>query len=352
MPDEIPEFLDPAEDCPWRSPREILARHGYTPPPLSELNDFQLKGRLWELLYAAAGRRLFFHATDHLSDWQLYRLLQEKWLDEPTADIPLDAETNTNTIISEFSADGLSSEEIFLRYYADDDDLELWQTTIADLHMPVREAPPFDRDRFLPVAPIPFHPPADLSPDEDTFAEDDQEDPLGLASVDREIAANREEAAEFLSPATSDPEVEARKRENWISPARKLRELRLPLLPPDEVTDETLLPILWELLHNLAQLGFYLRHSDHLSDRELYVTLWKDALRRPAYLPGRNPRGAWFHDFLVKWGDAERQLWLRFHATEAERARHAAEWARSPIPPKEEPVWRRDWRLPQAPFCW
>src|SRR5438067_11890740 len=96
MPDDAPEFYDPAEDGPWRSPREILARFGYAPLPPSELNDRQLPGRLWELLYAAAARRFFFHFTNHLSDRELYTLLWEQWLDEPTADIPIEAETNTN----------------------------------------------------------------------------------------------------------------------------------------------------------------------------------------------------------------------------------------------------------------
>ena len=39
MPDNAPEFFDPAEDCPWRSPREILARCGYSPLPPSDLDD-------------------------------------------------------------------------------------------------------------------------------------------------------------------------------------------------------------------------------------------------------------------------------------------------------------------------
>ena len=99
-----PDFVDPAEDCPWRSPREIFARYGYAPFAPSELDDRQLPGRLWEWLYAAAARRFFFCSTDHLSDRELYTLLWEKWLDEPTADIPPEAETNTTTIISEFNA--------------------------------------------------------------------------------------------------------------------------------------------------------------------------------------------------------------------------------------------------------
>ncbi|MGO8678167.1 MAG: hypothetical protein ACLQVX_20175 [Limisphaerales bacterium] len=56
--------MDPAEGCPRRSPRDIFARYGYAPLPPNELDDRQLPGRLWELLYAAAACRLFFCATD------------------------------------------------------------------------------------------------------------------------------------------------------------------------------------------------------------------------------------------------------------------------------------------------
>ena len=38
---------------------------------------------------------------------------------------------------------------------------------------------------------------------------------------------------------------------------------------------------------NLALRGFYVLHTDHLSDRELYAELWERGLRDPAHLPGR-----------------------------------------------------------------
>jgi hypothetical protein len=91
-------------------------------------------------------------------------------------------------------------------------------------------------------------------------------------------------------------------------------------------------------------------HTDHLTDRELYAELWKRGLRDPAHLPGRNPRGGWYHDALGSWGEDDLQLWLRYHATDDERAKHAQEFPKDIIPPKEEPVSNRDWRLPKGPF--
>src|SRR6266850_1490460 len=186
MPDNAPEFCDPAEDCPLRKPREILGRLGYAPLPPSELNDRQLPGRLWEWLYAAAARRFFFCNTDYLDDREFYTLLWEQWLDEPTPDIPPEAETNTTVFMSEFNARGMTHEEIWLRFYAREDDQELWHSTDPNFVFPPHEDPPFDRDRFLPMPPIPREAHAGWLPGDDDPPEEtsDESDPLGLAEVD------------------------------------------------------------------------------------------------------------------------------------------------------------------------
>ena len=120
--------------------------------------------------------------------------------------------------------------------------------------------------------------------------------------------------------------------ENWTPPAKQLDQENIPLLPPAEITDEILTPILWELLHRLALRGFYVLHTDHLSDRELYAKLWERGLLDPAHLLGRNPRGGWFHDFLGSWGDEEMQLWLRYFTSEEERNKHSARMAQGNHP--------------------
>ena len=357
MPDDAPEFCDPVEDCPERSPREILARCGYAPLPPSELDDRQLPGRLWELLYAAAARRFFFCGTDHLSDRELYTLIWEQWLDEPTADIPPEAEINTTTIVSEYNARGMTHEEIWLRYYADEDAQRLLRSDDPYIVFPPHEDPPYDRDGFLPEPPIPLEAHAGWLPEDDPPEEGsgDEEDPLGLADVDREIAEATAEPADNDSltdppDAALEEQLRAAEPENWTPPAKQLADENIPLLPPEEITDETLTPILWELLHNLALRGFYVLHTDHLSDPELYAELWTRGLREPAHLPGRNPRGGWFHDFLGSWGEDEMQLWLRYYAGDEDRAKRAKECLKTPLPPKEKPPFNRDWRLPKGPF--
>lgn len=350
-----PEIFDPAEDCSWCSPRKILARCGYTSRAPEQLNDQQLPGRLWELLYAAAARRFFFWSTDHLSDRALYELLWKEWLDEPTADIPPEAETNTTTIISEFDAAGMTSEEIWLCYYADQADHELWHSTDPGFVFPPHEDPPHDRDRFLPTPPIPVEAHSGWLPGDDEPEEEADSDPLGLDKIDREIAAAKSDSTTD-EPSFEEPDsplaeqLHAAEPEQWTPPAQQLTDQNIPLLPPAEITDEMLTPTLWELLHNLSLRGFYVLHTDHLSDSELYEELWERGLRDPAYLPGRNPRGGWFHDILGSWGGEETELWLRYYASDEERAKHASEYPKDTIPPKEKPVSNRDWRLPKGPF--
>jgi hypothetical protein len=272
MPDDVPPVFDPVEDCPWRTPREILARHGYTPLPPSALDDR----------------------------------------------VPM----------------------------------------VPGEIIPPHEDLPFDRDRFLPLRPMPLESHAGWLPgDDEPAAEseaDGEPDPLGLAAVDLEIAAAKEEPSDEAASAPPNPALEAQlhasEPDHWTPPAQQLAAQHIPLLPPAELTEETLTLILWELLHNLALRGFYVRHTDHLSDRDLYAELWTRGLREPAHLPGRTSRGGWFHDLLGSWSDEEMQLWLRHYATDDQRAQHAAEYPKEVLPPKEPPVAMRDWRLPKGPF--
>ena len=253
MATDIPDFIDPAEDCPWRSPREIFARHGYAPLPPSELDERQLHGRLWEWLYAAAARRFFFWSTDHLSDRELYTLLWERWLDEPTADIPPEAQTNTTTIISEFNAGGMTHEEIWLRYYAVEADHALWHSSDPEFVFPPHQDPPYNRDRFLPVPPIPLEAHAGWLPGDDDLPADDASDPLGLAKVDGEMGAAK---TEFPGSDPYDPALEARfaplsrttgrrQRRNWLKKAfpcyRPLKSSRIRW-PPSSRNCCTILP--------------------------------------------------------------------------------------------------------------
>ena len=80
MPERPLDLIDPFDDCEWLPTRELFRRLGFEPVPPAALDDFQLRGRLWEFIYAMAGRRFYLYHTDHLSDRALYAWLHDEWL--------------------------------------------------------------------------------------------------------------------------------------------------------------------------------------------------------------------------------------------------------------------------------
>lgn len=341
-------IMDPFVDANWVVARSILARLGFEPPPPEALDDMQLRGRLWELIYAMAARRFYLSCTDHLSDRELHRWLHKRWLPEAAADMPPEAEWNAR-ISPVCDGDDMENTTTWLRYYADEDE----RRQFSPDEIPAHEDPKHDRDRFLPDAPLPRAAICDEDFTEECDdmpfggADEEDDDPLGLNAVDEAIRADREESDTGAMAFDDDGEpIE----EDWQQPLAVLRRQGVPLLPPDEHTDETIGAGLWELLHELACQGFYVLHTDHLTDRQLYAALWKDSLREPAMLPGRCLTAAWYHDFTGSGSEADELLHLRYYATDVEWAEARRDRPEMKLPAREQLVANRDWRLPKGPF--
>ena len=64
---------------------------------------------------------------------------------------------------------------------------------------------------------------------------------------------------------------------------RLLENSGLDIPPPDQLDDDAVTIKLKEIVERMA-LGAYLLHTDHLTDRELYVYLFADGLREEAVL--------------------------------------------------------------------
>ncbi len=347
MSDPTPDFMDPFDDCPWLPARELFRRLGFEPVPPLEVDDFQLRGRLWEFIYALAGRRFYLRYTDHLSDRELYTWLCDTWLDQDVADLPPEAEWNCHLDMTDFNHG--TDPIVWLQYYATDKERHEFALEHSLESIPAHADPPHVRDRWLPG------PPGAPGPsDEDEFWLDDdaeeglddersESDPLGLAQVDRQIEAEQRRR-ELTAVSGAEPSAD--------SPglADELPGLGTSLLPPAELTEETLAAKLWELLHDLACRSFYVLRTDHLGDRELYTELRACALDGDGLMPGKSRIRACFHDCIGSGSEEDIQLSLRYYATPEERAEHAREWPDDPIPPQEPPPFHRDWRLPRAPF--
>ena len=138
--DEIPLF-------------DALVKGGIDMPEPDVLGDADLNATLWRVIRGMAVLGHYLDHTDHLSDRELYRHLWTDVLREPTSLVPSNPYFACHIDI----LGGWSEEDVqvYLKYYAEEDEREDWAADCPDETMPAPESPPFDRDRFLPGPPVP-----------------------------------------------------------------------------------------------------------------------------------------------------------------------------------------------------
>ncbi len=127
---------------------EVLSRNGIRMPPAETMNDFELSAKLWEVIHRMAMLGAYLENTNHLSDRELYRRLWAEILHDPVVLMPEDPNYSCHCDI----IGGNSQENIqaWLRYYADENDRQVWAEERPDVHIPEHEPAPYDRDRRLP----------------------------------------------------------------------------------------------------------------------------------------------------------------------------------------------------------
>ena len=141
---------------PERPLRDILSeRTGQTFPSWKELDSEEaIHSELWRLIRALAEIRRFLAETDHLSDAQCYRLLDNTILEEETTDVPPEMAFNNRISLCDYGdPEEPDGNRLYLKYYADDDWRAEWLAQFPDEALPEPAEPAYDRDRFLPVPP-------------------------------------------------------------------------------------------------------------------------------------------------------------------------------------------------------
>lgn len=129
-----------------------------------------------------------------------------------------------------------------------------------------------------------------------------------------------------------------------VLPIARWFEPPLVLPDPERLSDAELHRVLMDAIHRLYEQRVVLDFTDHLTDRQLYCLILRDILPSPE--KKIDDSSAYLHwDCADVAGDAE--VWLRFYATDEERAT----WAESTgeeLPPRENPPFLRD--LPHRPL--
>ncbi len=119
-------------------------------------------------------------------------------------------------------------------------------------------------------------------------------------------------------------------------------------IPDDDASldDEQLHAKLWEVIEAMAAMGMILTDTDHLTDRELYRYLVKDALLEETVLPAEGDGFCGF-DFLSPIGGCSEEdvrIQLAYYADDEEREAWQREGGE--LPPRRERVADRDRLLP------
>jgi hypothetical protein len=142
------ETAEPVSLLTW------LANAGIEVPAPDQLDDKTLSVKLQEVIYGMAYVGAYLLHTNHLSDRELYEFLS----DCLTEEVVLFPENPDYAYIIDMvgGVESGSDEDIqtYLKYYADDIARVKWGHVWPGDKIPKHEDPPFDRDRFLPQAPL------------------------------------------------------------------------------------------------------------------------------------------------------------------------------------------------------
>jgi hypothetical protein len=131
----------------------LLENSGLEVPAPDQFDDNDaLTAKLKQIVERMATLGAYLLHTNHLSDRALYEYLYHDGLREEAVLFP---ENPSYAYMIDLTGSGSEEDnQIFLRYYADENYRQQWASDWPADNIPDHENPPFDRDRFLPQSPI------------------------------------------------------------------------------------------------------------------------------------------------------------------------------------------------------
>ena len=130
----------------------LLENSGQELPLPDDLTDENITTKVSDIILAMASMGAYLLHTNHLSDRALYEYLYNDGLREEAVLFP---ENPSYAYMIDLTGSGSEEDnQIYLKYYADEEHRTQWSRDWPDDIVPDHEDPPFDRDRHLPQSPV------------------------------------------------------------------------------------------------------------------------------------------------------------------------------------------------------
>ena len=130
----------------------MLENSGLEIPASETLDDQSINQKLMEIIERMASMGAYLLHTNHLSDRQLFDYLYDDGLREEAVLFPENA--NYAYVLDLTGSGSEEDNQVYLKYYADEQHRRQWAQDWPDDVIPEHEDPPFDRDQHLPRSPI------------------------------------------------------------------------------------------------------------------------------------------------------------------------------------------------------
>ncbi len=115
---------------------------------------------------------------------------------------------------------------------------------------------------------------------------------------------------------------------------------------PETLDEQHLMPKLWEVISALAEDRVFLCNTDHLSDRELYASLWHFILHQAFEFSEEDDFECCRIDLLATGAETDTYTFLKFYADDAWREQWQRDFPRYTMPERAPLPYSRDTDLP------